>query len=220
MWVVVALVLAIGGCGRVSFDTADASGPGSGTDGAVVDASCLTDDLTSTAGWTQLVGAWVATPGEGPDGSPALTTTTINEHVITHGSISGVSTARIDVDFRLEAINGDFNVMFMKTFSGFSNATGYEGGLFIAGGDTLSDRINLWTNGADTELAARPASVVQDQWHHAMVERRADGAMRVELDGALVVESQPDTTHAPPFDLMLRVYSRGALDNVRVDCTH
>ena len=97
---------------------------------------------------------------------------------------------------------------------------GYFASIYVAGGDSSPDRIVRSVPPAPfVELTTRPTSVAAGVWRHVDFEYRSNGSIRVDVDQAMFMESPPDTALSPPFDLVIRFWAQGAIDNVHLACT-
>jgi hypothetical protein len=209
-------LLLVGGCGRLAFDEL------SDARVAPVDAPglCVSDDFEAgAAAWQSVVGSFTLSPGVGPDVSAALGTEVgSKENLLTHPALAGVDGARVDIDFAIDnATTGDFNIYFLPGALG-PRENAYEVGLFPTTGDNPPDEIARLVGGTTMSLVQHPPTIAGDTWHHVVVLRRNDGSIRVDLDGALYMESPPDATLGPPFTIAFRMYNEGRIDNVNVDC--
>ncbi|HUS30054.1 MAG TPA: hypothetical protein VMZ53_16220 [Kofleriaceae bacterium] len=209
------------GCGRLSFEPlADAPERAADAPADAPTPPCLVEDFSTDTGmWQPVLGSYSLQPGAGPDGSPAYVGAIQPENLATNAALRGIRTARVRLDFRIDTANGDFNVFWFKPFTSYATATGYEALLVPANSDTLNDALGVWTNGSVQTFAQRPGTIVMSTWHHIDAELRADGSMQLDLDGAPWLSSPPDATVSPPFDVILRLFYQGAIDNISVDCT-
>lgn len=203
--------------------------PDGGIDAAVdaPPAACLDDNFNdgTATDWTIVDTAWAVRPNAGPDSSFAFAAiNTTGDQMITHPALLGIKTARLSLDVRLDnPASSDFSIFVMKpgwTDPNGSTAQRYFASIYVNGGDSGPDRIvRSVPPAAFVELTTRPTSVVASTWRHVDLEYRANGSIRLDLDQAMYMESPPDTALTPPFDLVIRFWALGAIDNVHLDCT-
>jgi hypothetical protein len=204
--------------------SSDAVLPDAGVDAGL--ALCLDDDFEDrdASDWTIVDPAWAVQAGAGPDNSLAFVApNTFGDAMITHPAIRSIVSARISLDFRIDSgVAGDFSLYLAKpgwTVPNDDVTQRYFASLYAVGSDSAPDRIARRVPPATAvNVATHPVSVVAGTWHHVELLYRADGSIRVDLDQTAYMESQPDGTLAPPFDLIIRFWAHGAIDNVRVEC--
>lgn len=216
LWVVVTLA----GCGRIAFDPqslADAR------DAATADVStvCVDDNFNAGANnWTPVAGTGQLQP-VGPDNSLAFQSNVVGgPNVFRAPNGTAITTVAFSADFYVNEVNGDFNVILSQPgYDGtYASLTGYDFGMFPVGGDTTPDAIGRWQAGSgETLLAMHALSLAVRTWHHIDVQRDSAGSMTFAIDSAPYLTAV-DSTIAPPYDLVVRFWGVGYLDNVHVDC--
>lgn len=201
-----------------------------GTTDASVDGppvACLVDNFNdgTATDWTIVDPAWAVRPSSGPDGSFAFAALDMTgDHMITHAGLLGITTARLSLDVRLEnPASSDFSIYFVKP--GWTDPNGptaqrYFVGLFVAGGDSSPDRIvRSVPPAAFVDLTTRLPTLGANTWRHVDFEYRPNGSIRLDIDQVMYMESPPDAALTPPFDLVIRFWAQGAIDNVHLTCT-
>lgn len=203
------------GCGRLAFDDARGDGGPAG-EGDDAHALCLADDFDhGLAGWQVALGDVSVQPGAGREGAAFGTAPDSGDNYMTHAALRAVDSVRVDVDVRIAADTGDFNI-------GFGTGTGpistYSTGYDPTTSENPVDEIARYVDSNPVVLAQGALTVTALAWHHVSLLRRPDGSIRVELDGAFHMESPPDATVQPPFKLVFRLFDEASIDNVSVDC--
>ena len=202
-------------CGRIAFDPIGEDDPALG--------SCLVADFNDgqLTDWTVVEPDWSVVPGFGPDGSSALRSTSPGNtyRTIAPPALRGVRAVSIDLAFRVEdSFQGDFIVMWIPTGWATPSDPRYEIGIYPQGSDTAPDHIGLWPQ--DIDLATTTSTIAAATWYRASISIDTRNAMTVKLDGIDHMSSAADASLAGPFDVLLRFWLAGALDNVTTLCAY
>lgn len=196
---------------------------------ATVDAElgpCLVDDFNdgNATDWTIVDPTWTVLSNQGPDNSFAFVGSPANgDRIITHPGMRNVRRARFSLDLRIDdSATGDFGVYLVPpgwTDPNGPNQARLYVALYVFGGDSgPNDRIVRSIPPTLVEVGIHPVSVHAGTWHHIEVRYAEDGSIAVELDDVPYMSSPADSTLPGPLDLLIRFWSRGAIDNVRLDC--
>lgn len=185
-------------------------------------AACFSDDFNDGdfTDWTNLDGTW-SVDAFGPDGSNALAVTVpAGNSRLTHTMLLGQTPRTFSMAFRLDdMIDGDLDVYFLSgAWTDPDTTSRYDIGLHAVGADNLTDFVLRWDGPTPVTLTERPVSLVVGHWYRLDVDRSPDGSLHVRVDGAPYLDTPPDATYAPPYDIVVRAYRDAAIDDVVLVC--
>ena len=178
--------------------------------------------IESAGNWTTAYHA-----GTSPDWNQSMLGNFLQGSIISHPELKGMQEFRIEFDFKIFGANyGSFSVRLADP----NDEGHFYSVLIIAANRNFNltdDKVRLMVDSQPyIELDARAPTAPHSVWNHIVIERDATGirATLNDMEGYMTTAEVPVSIDeplglGPPYDLFLRFWDGGALDNFSADFT-